>query len=521
MKALLTLALLLVFSPFCFSQDMPKVDFATLNLEKSSKVDIISAYKVENGYIIIKKEPIRGPGGWNYFIELFDTDLRSIKLHDITEQFEKEDFIIQNIFKVADSYLLFSTKNYREEQKEELYGQYINGETGALSKLKMIYQEAYEGRYSAIEYVIKPSSDEQSALLTIYPRTKMNESKKIHFHVYDEHLEELWSQENVTFEPYKEEQIYSVKQTALSDNGAIFALGMITEKKQDAIYEVRVLGSDDEHVTRLDPGDRTFDDVRLIISEDNTVYVGGYYRKKDGVGIDGVFLYTLDAVTGEIVSEAWDEFSRDLISKFMSARAMAKAEKKSDRKGTDLGLNNLELRSVIKHDDGTISLVGELFWITTHTTTNANGMTTTTTTYHYGDLMISDLDNQGEFVGHSHFNKHHTYWGAYTYFSYNNNVTILMVGSRSLLYDGNFAALPRKERAPYAGIALFMHEINGDEKYPISEIINYTKDEYKGYQPFNHIGSNCSILETPESLEMLILTNMGKKQFGLCRIALL
>ncbi|MBL4652194.1 MAG: hypothetical protein JKY53_04910 [Flavobacteriales bacterium] len=200
-----------------------EIIFGDLLLERSKDVTIVSAFNVEDGYIIFKKEPIKGPGGYHYFIEKFDKEMNSLRVHDVSRQFEDEKYIIDEIIKVGTSYVLITTKNDKERKKEELYAQVLDWESAKLGKRKLIYSQTYPKRRRRIGYDIVTSPNEKYLMFTLHPFYEKNVQEKLNFKVFDSDIEELWSLKD--FEIESEDRNYSVREVVLADNGNIHILG--------------------------------------------------------------------------------------------------------------------------------------------------------------------------------------------------------------------------------------------------------------------------------------------------------
>ena len=339
----------------------------------------------------------------------------------------------------------------------------------------------------------------------------------------DENIEEIWSEENVELD--EEDRTYSILQTTLGNNGAIYILGRKFRpcdrkagvKRGPDEYEIVAITDEGQETTPLKLDNKLIDNISLFASENGEIFVGGYYRVEDGVGIDGIFLYTLNKKTGEIENEISDAFSKEFITEGWSERRVNKAKKKED-KGTDLGLRNLEFRRIVSHDDGSTSMVGEVFYITTHTYTNGSGGTTTTTTYHYTDLIISRISKEGEVMNHARYPKHHTYYGAYIYFNLNNELAIILNKSRIPLLDGDEKEMSKIEKKKNGGDALTLIQISENGETRSSGIIDYKNPEYIRFERYKRIAPDSFVIEENGKTEVLLKTYYGKGRFGIGRI---
>ncbi|MBL4652195.1 MAG: hypothetical protein JKY53_04915 [Flavobacteriales bacterium] len=252
--------------------------------------------------------------------------------------------------------------------------------------------------------------------------------------------------------------------------------------------------------------------MSLTISETGKLYLSGYYWKERGTGTDGIFLFTLDK-SGVVKDEIWDDFSKEFITENWSERSKNKAERKEER-GKDLGLTLLDFRRIVTHEDGSLSIVGERYWETTHTTTDSKGNTRTYTVYHYGDLIISRISNQGEVVGHYRYEKHHTYYGAYNYFDLNNDLAIITYKRKLDVMGLDSDEMKKKEIKALSTSVLSLIQISPEGEETLSGLMDYSDPKYESYRKYK-LRQDVFLMEENE---VLLLTYYGKKKFGIGRI---
>ncbi len=527
---LLLISLFTLFTGIAFGQSedvldkTSKIEFTDLPLEKSSDVVIISAFKTDDGYVILKKEPIRGPGGWNYFLQRFDNNMKPVNLMDISDQFENDDYIIGGIIRVKKSYILISTKVMTDEHVVNLYAQRLEWENNKLEKPIEIYSEPYERKPNQIQYTLSASKGNEYMLIVVNPPYKKDEKEKFFFKVYDEKLNEVLSKEKVEFE--ETDYAYSLKQFVLGAKGELYILGSkftpadrkLGIKTGPTKYEITTLTNDERDVIPIDLGDKIVADIALYINDKNELYVSGYYRKEEGIGIDGVFLFTVNPKTGDISNSISDEFSQEFITEGWSDRQVKKAEKQED-KGRDLGLSNLEFRDIIRHNDGSMSIVGEVFYVTYVTTTNSNGTTSTRTVYHYADLVVTRVSVDGEILNHTRYDKHHTYSGGYIYFNQGNDLVIMRNGSRLSTFDpAEREEMSKIDEKKLGGEALLISRITPDGKMTTKCVIDYKNSDYYRAKRYKIIRNDATIIRYNKQTEVLLLTYLGRSKFAIGRV---
>ncbi len=285
MKKLTLLFALLVLTSLGFGQKMHesvKIDEGALKLERSKDVRVVDIVKTPSGYVVFKKEVIKGPGGWNYYIESYDNDMNSVSTKDVTAQFEKDDYIIQGFIKLGESYVLITTKNFSSEKKENLYYQWLDWEDGSIGKPQLLYSQNYQKKRGAIDFEIIASPDQTSMLLTIHPPFKRGELELVNLYVFDDEVEMIWEYEN--FRMGKLDEDYIIKDVLLGNNGQVYFLGskkveVPNSRDYDWVYEVTTLTDDIEEVQKIDPKDFYFDGLSLVLADDGTLYAAVYYRK--------------------------------------------------------------------------------------------------------------------------------------------------------------------------------------------------------------------------------------------------
>ncbi len=500
------------------------IDFAELKLEKSKTANLISAFKVDEGYILFKKEPIRGPGGWRYFIETRDTDLKVVSSVDVSQQFEDENYVIQRIIRIGNSYALFSTKNFKSESKDVLFLQTFNWESGKLSSPKKLHSRKYEGkRKGRLKFATRTSPNHKLLSYEVYATGKDKITRTI-YKVLDENLEEVWSIDNV-FIKVEKGSYYAEINSIIDNDGTVFVLGYKRVerdrkagiKQGEKEYEIMRITEDGVETTKINNKKHKLDDVQLTQTKDGSLFFGGYYFGEKIYGIEGVFLLTLDKETLKLEDEFWSEFTHEFITEGWSERQTKKAKKKEDK--GKLTLTNLYLRQVLKHDDGSISLIGERYWETTTTTTSANGVTTTRTTYHYGDLVITRISSSGELVSQTKYKKHRTHFGAYDVLNVGNDLFILILEKKISLLGKDIKTMEKKERKEYAGWAFAATKINPEgEKNPYM-LIDYTDPKYAKFRRYDKVYLNSSIVHHGDKSELLVVTYKGSKKWAIGRFS--
>jgi hypothetical protein len=138
----------------------------------------------------------------------------------------------------------------------------------------------------------------------------------------------------------------------------------------------------------------------LAIGDDGNIIGAGFYSTRGTWSIRGTFFVTLDRETKEVLQKSFKEFDEDFMTMYMTDKEEKKAKKKADKKDKELEMYEYDLSEIVLRDDGGAVLIAEQYYmyVTTHTSTDANGNSHTTYTYHYihNDIIVVNMDSNGE-----------------------------------------------------------------------------------------------------------------------------
>lgn len=139
----------------------------------------------------------------------------------------------------------------------------------------------------------------------------------------------------------------------------------------------------------------------VILSEDlnHDIIITGYYSdKKNSAGSDGAYIIRLEYDANNAVKNlktTYCEFPAETLKAYENARVKRKMDKKD--KNDDLEAANLDLDKIVFYPDGSVMIIGEEYYVVTHT--HYNGKTTTTTyTYYYNDILVLKADKDGKTI---------------------------------------------------------------------------------------------------------------------------
>lgn len=407
-KLLITINLFLFLSIIAFGQTKSKrVDILWGPEQKESKRSTLSDFigNDANGIYLLSK---RGTGlyGLNfvYSIEHFDDKMiktKSVEL-ELKEQKEREfEFIVY----LNNNIYVFSSFINQKIKNNYLFVQSINKETlQPNNDLKMIAEIDYSGhsKYNSGKFNYKVSSDSSKFLIYYELPYDKNENECFGFHVFDVSLNKLWEKQIVL--PYKD-GLFEVEDFKVDNNGNVHLLGLIFQDKRkekrngEPNYKYQILsyynnGNDlEEYYIQIE--DKFLTDMKIAINnDDNTIICAGFYSSKGTYSIEGSYFLKIDSQTKEIISKEFQKFGIDFITQNMTERGEKKTKKKVE-KGKNIEMFQYDLDNIILKDDGGAILIGEQYYITSHTHSTSNS-SYITYYYHYNDIVLINISPEGK-----------------------------------------------------------------------------------------------------------------------------
>jgi hypothetical protein len=289
-------------------------------------------------------------------------------------------------------------------------------------------------------------NDEYILVNYINPRENKYSRQQVGIKVYDKDFKLLWEKLDELEFP---DDYFVLKNMSISNAGNVFVLGGVipekrirSSKKQEfQLYAYTDFG--DEVVQYpLVIKDKYINEMTLSLTESDDIIVGGLYGLKDFSKVSGTFYLRIDGNTQQVEASSFKEFPIDFITEGMTERQEKKTKKKAD-KGKDVGLYSYELRNLTIADDGSISFIAEQSYIVVSTYTDANGVRTTTYTYHDNDIIMVYVNPEGQIVENIKIPKYQrastAIFSSYVlgldddkaYFIFNDNIKNLTINERS------------------------------------------------------------------------------------------
>lgn len=331
-------------------------------------------------------------------------------------------YVLEKVIEFNDRYFVFYSLWDKPNQTEQLFVREIDfdqtrfvGEARALIKIvgKVAGSFALKGywRGEVTDKFDFYTSHNDSKLLIQYrvkPEVK-NDAQSydvIGFNVYDSNLQHIWSKEVQM--PYTEKAMNNLSYSVNSE-GEAYVLSMVYEDNTTDLKKSKH-GPPNYHIEllKIKPNSSVVETTRVYLKDDkkfinyirffenNSEWMtcAGYYNLgKDSDAASGIFLFKIDK-EGKILEENTYAIPLEILNQYVSAKAVKKNEKQEEKKG-GAEFKDLELVDLIYYEDGSLILLGEQYYMKSHTT-YVNNRTYTYYTYHYNDILATKIDKDGK-----------------------------------------------------------------------------------------------------------------------------
>lgn len=318
-------------------------------------------------------------------------------------------FNLEYFVELGEKLYMFYSVYDKPNKTEQLFVQEVNqdgsglngNEVQLLSVPQKISPAYYVGYSAQGKFRIDTSSDGSYFIIKyrLQPEEK-DDSKNndiLGMHVFDQELNKVWG-EDIQM-PYLESMMRTLDFTIDSKGTGYFLIKKFKEEvnrknandvnnQSFAILEIKNGAIQNEE--EFDLGENLIEDVVMKENAGGSIICAGYYSTSKSYGTEGAFITTYS--NGQLSEPKFYEFTLEFIKLYNNvSERRAKKLEKADNEGR-LAMNNLYMRNIVTMKDGSIALIGEIFYITTYTDSKGN----THTTYHYNDVIITKLDANGE-----------------------------------------------------------------------------------------------------------------------------
>ena len=311
------------------------------------------------------------------------------------------NIMINNAWQFNDELYVFFSKYNARKREQTLFYQQIDKKTGKLAgkRGRITDVPAYNKTdIGNLEYAA--STDSSRAIIYSSPtvsRGLLQKPKNMAFtiEVVNEKFEKVW--DKLVKLPYRED-LFDMVKVEVDKQGNAYILARIyngrrqNQRNGEVNYAYKII-SYQENGAKLVEYDLDIDNVFITdltfkVNRDKLTCAGFYSQKKTSNSIKGTCFFSVDIANKEVTGKKAIAFKEDFLSKLMNKRRAKKGKE----------LFRYYLDEIILRSDGGAVLIGEQFYVITHSYNSGTGFNnsqTTTYTYYYEDIIIININPDG------------------------------------------------------------------------------------------------------------------------------
>ncbi|MBL1280280.1 MAG: hypothetical protein COA33_008420 [Fluviicola sp.] len=523
MKTIITIALLLL-SNILFAQEQYEnvtITFAEVNLSSSKTQKIIKVFKSIESYYIFKKEPVKGPGGWEYFLVELNSNFETITTKKISKSFiEMTDWTFDDIQIVQGTALIFYHKQFKKENYVNFYCQKTYLSSNEIEAPKVIYKHDYSSSvYYKLKTKIVSSPNNKNLLINVFIREARDDDD---YYTKDKNEFISYNIDSDTFSNFDLELTegkYNSNyiQSFTIDNSSKSYITTYNDTRTNSKLKVKhnfkyslfIVNENisEKKTINLSIGNNILISPTVLPHKDGSIYLVGFYASLSQDYNFGEFLFKIDPQSGELTNEVISILDKEFITKVERERFdLSKKEKEKSFRF----INYLQPIKLVEHLNGSISIVNE---VSLEVMTISEKGAVNRSHYH-NNLVISRL-NGGEYTSHTLYKKTKTRNYENTIaFGENNELVIVQVKRKIELLGKELKQLTKDEKKKNAGYAIGTFRISENGSIKESFLMDYMDDSYKTYKRYKELRGISFIELNNNKIELNIITNTIDRKFG-------
>ena len=297
----------------------------------------------------------------------------------------KQRFIHEEFIQQKDKILEFYSLRNKETYEDQLFYQTFTFDNLTPGRNKLLATtERLQNRLGRNKIDVFQSID-QSKILMVYEfdneiKNDRKNFQRIGMIAFDNEMNELWNNE-ITM-PYAEAFIENMGFTVDNDGNAYMLIQEKNKKELTPLELIILSGSSKPNTVEVANGSFFPKGMKLQQGNNGQIYCAGFYGGR--VNASGV--YTSIVGPNGFIKETLRDFPKSFINGIKEY-----PQPENEIYDPTDGIPNLTLDQVVVHDDGSTTLLGEIFKAIKET----NG-TNSIVKYYYRDVIVLKFDAEGE-----------------------------------------------------------------------------------------------------------------------------
>lgn len=250
----------------------------------------------------------------------------------------------------------------------------------------------------------KISEDSSKVLLFVQPPYRRKENEKFFLSVFDSNLKSIWKRE---VELVYNQRFVGIYDQDLTNDGKVYVAAKFYDRevtresvKEDGdkvpsyTYKLLVYESANSKIKDIvfNFDNNYIQGTKLTYNKRGAITVAGLYKTKYSGRITGAFYADIDPKTSIVSNPKIVPFTEQLLQQ-------VDVDNFASAKGNNPGLyNGFRITNILSRENGSVDLVSEYYKLVINTYSDARGRLTTTYTYYYGDIVNTNISEEGKAI---------------------------------------------------------------------------------------------------------------------------
>lgn len=282
---------------------------------------------------------------------------------------------------------------------KSIYVQKIDQQRPSLGEKKLLTSIPGTESYNSFP-IFNYAHDSTMILLSYAFSTHNVDNQLIGLHAYDTNWDLIW--EKRVEIPY-EEDLLDIRDYRLDKKENVYVLAKrFYNKRKEKVkgevnYDYLIFKYSSEGLVdsiKVEPDGKFAKDLRIEVDQDDNLIVAGFYSENKNVSAGGIFYLKLDGENADVMVESVREFDKEILTSNMTEGQIKRTERKIE-KGKDVELPFFHIDDFVIDENGETKIIAEKRHIYTVTMYSPQG-SYSTTHFDYGDVMVIEIDKNGE-----------------------------------------------------------------------------------------------------------------------------
>ncbi len=394
------------------------------------------------------------------WVEQYTNDMKLKRSEELDLKYKKKVRDFEDVIMLGGKLWYLTSFNNVAKKKNYLFAQKLSSRLVPNKNLQLVGEIDSRNKVREGRFDTHISTDSTKLLIYNQLPYQRNTPERFAFRVFDKNMNELWKK-NIAL-PYADD-IFAVKEYRVDGDGNVYVLGIVyesrgarTEVGGRPAYRYTVLAytnnGEEKKEYKIDLRGRFITDLTFRIGRDKNLILAGFYSEQNASNAKGTCYFRIDSNSKQILQKTLKEFEFEFLTEEMTEGQRRRAERAAQRgdERREAELYSYSLDDLILRSDGGVVLVGEQYYVYQDRTQDFySGRFNTTYFYNYNDIIVVNIQPDGEIEWASRIPKRQRtvndggYFSSYAmsitrgklYFVYNDNARNLDPNRRNSIFN--------------------------------------------------------------------------------------